>query len=261
MAWWTLIKYFVLHVGTAIGVMFALLVLSIVGSQLRAQSGTQAEVRTGEAAILSLGGRLYDNHWVVLNRQPPTSWHPLFPKKVKIDPFKTWRCVSCHGWDYRGADGHLGKVSKDPALKSLAGVVGQDPKKVLARLMSEPHRRITAPIPPDLLLALAKFLSYGQQSMTDLVDAEGKAIGDPMHGQDIFQGTCERCHNTDGKSPIYGEQGDKPSLGWIVRHRPEQAVHKIRNGVPQADMLSLRFLDMKSLSGLMSYLQRLDPEQ
>jgi mono/diheme cytochrome c family protein len=82
-----------------------------------------------------------------------------------------------------------------------------------------------------------------------------------MRGKDIFQGTCERCHDADGKAPIYGERGDKSSLGWIVRQRPEQAVHKIRNGVPGADMLSLRFLNMESLSGLLAYLQKHDPAQ
>ena len=255
MVWWQPLKYLVKYVGAAGGVVLALLVLSASGSQLRAQAGAQP----GEAAILSLGGRLYDNHWAMLGRQPPSRWHPLFPMKVKIVPSATWRCVSCHGWDYRGVDGHLGEVSKDPVLKSLAGVVGQDPQQLVARLESEPHRDITAPMPPDLLLALAKFLSYGQQNLADLVDAEGKAIGDPMRGKDIFEGTCERCHDADGKAPLYGERGDKSSLGWIVRHRPEQAVHKIRNGVPVADMLSLRFLDMESLSGLLAYLQRLDP--
>ena len=157
---------------------------------------------------MSLGGRLYDNHWLILGRQPPSRWHPLFPREVRIAPSTTWRCVSCHGWDYRGADGHLGEVSDNPALKSLVGTIGQDPRKLVALLESEPHRDITAPIPPDMLLVIAKFLSYGQQDMADIVDTRGKAIGDPMHGKDIYQGTCERCHDADGKAPLYGEQGD-----------------------------------------------------
>jgi mono/diheme cytochrome c family protein len=258
MVWRQLQKHRATWAGAAAGAMLALFVFSATGSQLGAQSA-QSGAKPGEVAILSLGGRLYDNHWAVLGRRPPSRWQPLFPQNVKIAPSETWRCVSCHGWDYRGAEGHLGKVSKDPALKSLAGVAGRDPQQIVATLESAPHNEITANMPPALLLALAKFLSYGQQDMADLVDAEGKATGDPMHGKDIFEGTCARCHDADGKAPIYGEQGDQPSLGWIVRHRPEQAVHKIRNGVPVADMLSLRFLDMKSLSGLLGYLQTLDP--
>ena len=78
-------------------------------------------------------------------------------------------------------------------------------------------------------------------------------------GKDIYEGTCTRCHQADGKAPLYGEAGNKASLGWIARNRTEQAVHKIRNGVPLADMLSLRFLDRESLAGLLAYLQTLDP--
>ena len=241
----------------ALGLTFWLLLLSLWGLPLRAQT----VVQPGQAASLSLGGRLYDNHWAVLNRQPPTGQHPLFPKQVRIASLATWRCASCHGWDYRGADGHLGEASKDPAFRNLAGVIGQDLQSIVERLGSETHRPITAPMSQEQLLALANFLSFGQHDMADLIGPEGKAAGNPLRGKDIFEGTCQRCHGADGKAPIYGEEGDEPSLGWLVRNRPAQAVHKIRNGVPQADMLSLRFLDLNSLSGLLAYLQTLDKAQ
>lgn len=260
MVWRRWQKTFVTWAAGFAGIAFALLFLCTPVSHSAAQKA-RAQPQPGEAATLSLGGRLYDNHWTVLGRTPPQKWHPLFPSSVKIAPTGTWRCASCHGWDYRGAEGHLGELSKDPAFKNLAGVVGGDPNRILAALENDPHREVTEPIPPQLMLALAKFLSYGQQNMGDLVDTQGRAIGNPLVGKDIFEGTCARCHGADGKSPIYGESGDRSSLGWIARHRTEQAVHKIRNGVPAADMLSLRFLDVDSLSGLLAYLQQLDPER
>lgn len=248
---------FAVHIAAAISALLMFIALSAWWSKTVAQPGA----RPGEAATVSLGGRLYDNHWAVVGRQPPSSWHPLFPKGIKTAPSDTWRCVSCHGWDYRGAEGHLGKVSTHSALKNLAGVVGQDPQKIRAYLESESHARVTAPLSPNLILALSKFLSYGQHNMMDYVDDGGKALGDPLRGKDIFGGVCERCHGPDGKAPIYGERGDKSSLGWIMRNRPEQAVHKIRNGVPIADMISLRFLESESLADLLAYLQELDRRQ
>ena len=140
-------------------------------------------------------------------------------------------------------------------------MTGQDPQSIVESLVSETHRPITAPLSQEQLLALAKFLSFGQHDMSKFSGPEGRAVGNPLRGKDIFEGTCQRCHGADGKAPIYGEEGDKPSLGWLARNRPEQAVHKIRNGVPQADMLSLRFLDPKSLLGLLAYLQTLDQSQ
>ena len=226
-----------------------------------AQTPTAPQVRPGEAAVLSLGGRLYDNHWALLGRQPPAERHPEFPAEVEIAPATTWRCVACHGWDYRGADGHLGNRSTSPVLKSLADVRGLDPEELVARMSAPSHRDMTTPIPGELLLVLARFLSAGQHDMSVLMDAQGKATGDPLRGKDIYEGTCVRCHQADGKAPLYGEPGDKSSLGWIARNRPAQAVHKIRNGAPLADMLSLRFVDMDSLAGLLAYLQTLDPPQ
>lgn len=216
--------------------------------------------RAGEASTLSLGGRLYDNHWIVLRRRPPTSSHPLLAKKSDIAPAVTWRCVSCHGWDYRGADGHLGGTAKGAALKSLVALIDRDPQEIVTLLISGPHRGIADWMLADQRLAMAKFISFGQHEMSTLIDSDGKARGNALRGKDIYDGVCERCHAPDGKAPIFGEQGDQPSLGWIARHRPAQAIHKIRNGVPSADMVSLRFATMGTIADLLAFLQKLDPE-
>ena len=227
--------------------------------KLRAEE--QIASRAGEASILSLGGRLYDNHWTALRRRPPTRPHPLLAEKSDIAPEATWRCVSCHGWDYRGADGHLDAMVGGTALKSLVAQIGRDPQEVSTLITSGPHRGIADWMLADQRLALAKFVSFGQHEMSDLIDPDGKARGNALRGKDIYDGVCERCHAPDGKAPIFGEQGDQPSLGWIARHRPAQAVHKIRNGVPSADMVSLRFATMETIADLLAFLQKLDPEQ
>ena len=43
-------------------------------------------------------------------------------------------------------------------------------------------------------------------------------------------------------------------------HQVAEALHKIRNGVPSADMLSLRFLPQARVTDLLTYLQTLDTE-
>ena len=47
----------------------------------------------GQAAVLSYGGRLYDNHWVVLKRLPPSQANPLYPGDARNATTTTWRCV------------------------------------------------------------------------------------------------------------------------------------------------------------------------
>jgi thiosulfate dehydrogenase len=217
----------------------------------------RAQDLAGELSTLSLGGRLYDNHWAIIEREPPAGRNPLYPAGPAVATGETWRCVACHGWDYRGREGHLGRVSQLAVFASLRSSVGKPAGEIKAALKSETHAAITSKLSETELEALSLFISAGQHdTASDLKD--GKSTGDATRGKDIFEGACVSCHQADGKAYIIGEPGDKPSLGWVASHRPEQALHKIKNGVPGADMLSLRFLRQEQLLDLLAYLQTLE---
>ena len=113
-------------------------------------------------------------------------------------------------------------------------------------------------VPPcpttSTLELLSLFISEGLYDRTDFLNEKGQALGNPEFGRDIFEGACINCHQLDGRRFLRGEHGDRSSLGWLVRNRPEQALHKILNGVPAAEMLSLRFLSSEEIA----YLQSLD---
>ena len=213
----------------------------------------------GRLSVISLGGKLYDNHWLQSERRPPSQAYPGYPGEVDISPSDTWRCVSCHGWDYRGADGHLGRQASSPLFVSLRNSVGKSAQQITAILQSGIHREMTGTLQPEQLEALSVFVSVGQHDVMQAL-SEGKATGTPQRGKDIYEGACVSCHQEDGKAYIQGEPGDKPALGWVAMNRPEQALHKVRNGVPTADMLSLRFLPEARVIDLLAYLQTLDPE-
>jgi hypothetical protein len=211
----------------------------------------------GQAAILSYGGRLYDNHWVVLKRAPPSKPNPLYPGEPLSAITSTWRCVSCHGWDYSGSSGQLGQIGSK--FIGITGAKGRDPEQIARFLRSGSHSAVVAPMPDEALQALSLFVCCGQHDIHSLIGPNGEAKGDPLRGKDVYDGVCNRCHQADGKAPIYGEPGDVSSLGWIARQHPAQAAHKIRNGVPSADMVSLRFLEIEQIGDLLAYLQTLDP--
>lgn len=213
----------------------------------------------GRQSVISLGGKLYDNHWLQSERQPPSKRFTGYPDEIDISASDTWRCVSCHGWDYSGADGHLGQQASSPLFVSLRGSAGKPAQQITAVLKSGIHREITKPLKPDQLEALSVFVSVGQHDITQAL-SEGKAAGSPERGKDIYEGACVSCHQADGKAYIQGEPGDRPALGWVATNRPAQALHKIRNGVPSADMLSLRFLPETRVIDLLAYLQTLDTE-
>ena len=226
-------------------------------TQLSAAERAATLPKPGQASEVSRGGRLYDNHWSEIGRRPPTQRNPAYPTDQTADGLTTWRCVACHGWDYLGGAGHLdANVSPFSSIRSAAG---RDPKDIAKFLKtSTDHAMVLTGLPAGELEDLALFVCCGQHDIGVLIDENGKAKGDPLRGKDIFENSCARCHQADGQAPLYGEEGDVSSLGWIARERPAQAVHKIRNGVPNADMLSLRFLELERIGDLLAYVQTLD---
>ncbi len=214
---------------------------------------------TGNLSLISLGGKLYDNHWLQSERRPPSKRYPDYPGQIDIASSDTWRCVSCHGWDYSGADGHLGQQASSPLFVSLRGSVGKPAPDIAETLNSGRHQEITGALEPAHIEALSLFVSVGQHDIRQAL-SDGKATGSSERGKDIFEGACVSCHQADGKAYIQGEPGDRPALGWVATNRPAQALHKIRNGVPTADMLSLRFLPQSRVIDLLAYLQTLDTE-
>jgi len=213
----------------------------------------------GRQSLISLGGKLYDNHWLQSGRRPPQEAYPGYPDEIEISASDTWRCVSCHGWDYSGADGQLGQLASSGLFVSLRESAGKPVPDITAVLKSGRHKDITGALQPEQIEALSVFISVGQHDIRDVLSDE-KATGSSARGKDIFEGACVSCHQADGKAYIEGEPGDRPALGWVATNRPAQALHKIRNGVPSADMLSLRFLPQARVTDLLTYLQTLDTE-
>jgi thiosulfate dehydrogenase len=211
------------------------------------------EAEVGPTFLVSLGGKLYDDLWRVLDQAPPVDANPAFPASGLYSTRDSWRCVSCHGWDYSGAE--VG----GRRFPSLAGLKGMDPALIAERISDPKHPFPAKDVSELSITLLSVFLSQGQYVARDFLDANGEALGDPEGGQAIFEGACINCHQIDGKRYLNGERGDKSSLGWVVRNRPTQALHKIMNGVPGAEMLSLRFLADSKISDLFAYLQTLDP--
>ena len=153
----------------------------------------------------------------------------------------------------------MSQRASSPLFVSLRDSVGKPVQEIAAALKSGRHRKITEVLEPKQVEALSVFISVGQHDIREAL-SDGKATGSAERGKDIFEGACVSCHQKDGKAYIQGEPGDKPALGWVAINRPAQALHKIRNGVPTADMLSLRFLPQSRLIDLLTYLQTLDTE-
>ncbi|MGI9480853.1 MAG: c-type cytochrome [Hyphomicrobiales bacterium] len=215
----------------------------------------------GEVFVLAIGGKLYDNIWTMTAINPPEKPNPAFPADIDVSASETWRCVSCHGWDYKGKDGERSKMGMPDAFANLKHIEGTELETVTKRIR-EAHPEYPNELFDDAILeVLALFVSIGQYNRDAFLTSDGIALGKVENGRAIFEGACMNCHQYDGKATLIGELGDKSSLGWISRNRPEQALHKVMNGVPGTDMLAIRFLTERQIGDLFAFLQTLDPNE
>lgn len=242
-----------------------IMAIGIVAGGAGSASAEETGIRNGDEQLgpvftLSLGGKLYDDAWAILDIPPPTERNPAYPDKT-VPVRDTWRCASCHGWDYAGSEGERGRAVKGLEAPSLKPLVGTEPGPVVDKILEPNHPFPTEGLSDLSLYLLAAFITDGQYPQERILDAKGRATGDPKKGRDIFEGACINCHQLDGRAFLKGEAGDRSSLGWITRNRPEQALHKIMNGVPMAEMLALRFLSAGEIADLLAYVQTIDPTE
>ncbi len=214
-----------------------------------------------EAWLLAYGGRLYDTWWAVLFRDPPAGNHPAYPEAGRAFGPDTWRCVECHGWDYRGRDGAFAEGPHYTGITGVSGMAGEDPERIAAIVRDEVHRFTPDLIPDRALNALALFLSKGQVDVYRVIDRQsGEVRGDAGRGREIFQNVCAICHDYDGRAWITGDDEGLTNLGAIAARAPWRGLHKVMNGQTYADMPAMRPFGLQAVLDVLAYAQTLPSE-
>ena len=214
-----------------------------------------------EAWIMSRGGRLYDNWITALDADEPDNTHPLWPSTNSKTGATTYRCKSCHGWDYRGADGKYGGGSYLTGIKGVMGASDKTVEEITAIIRNSLHGFTTDMIPEDQMEFLSAFVSRGVEDMNALIDFEtGHVSGDAGRGESIFQTTCAACHGFDGTALDWGDGDDHAYIGTEANANPWEVFHKIRNGHPGVEMISLRAFERDDATNVLAYVRTLPQE-
>ena len=135
----------------------------------------------GEVFVLSLGGKIYDDLWVMTGEKAPVEENPAFPLGADKS-FGTWRCVSCHGWDYKGRNGERGSAGNSEVSMDLSSLRGENPATIAARILGEPHQYDRLLLNDFVIEVLALFISVGQYPVEKVIDGDGIAQGDKVMG-------------------------------------------------------------------------------
>jgi cytochrome c553 len=207
-----------------------------------------------ELSAIARGGRLYDNWWRELDERPPADRHVSYPigSSAANDAPRSWRCVECHGFDYRGGAGQSGKGERYTGIKGITGFAGSEPAKVLAVLRDRNHRYGEVMDNQDLD-DLALFVARGQSPlMARLDETTGRVTADPKPAAPIYLTVCASCHGVDGQA-----MANIPPLGDLARNDAWQTLHNILNGHAGGSMPSLRALDDSMILSTLAFLQTL----
>ena len=217
--------------------------------------------------MLASGGRLYDRWYAALGKKGPTTTHPSWPaENTNISGAATWRCTSCHGWDYLGRDGLLKSGANATGIRGLQRARDRSVDELVAILENKTHRFTDDLIPGHAKQRIAMFVSQGQHTVSQHLLPNGDSKGNAVVGRGLFQTLCAACHGFEGKARKLGASSDpkyvgKPLyVGTKARKEPIEVLHKIRNGHPGAPMVSLRGLPMQSAVDVLAYVRQLPTE-
>jgi mono/diheme cytochrome c family protein len=184
------------------------------------------------------GARLYDNWMLVLDQMPPTGNQPLWNTQDANarGGAVTWRCVECHGWDYKGEEGAYGPFSSHyTGFPGLGNSVGASQDDVLDWLngSNNPEHNFLPITSVIALNDLAAFLRTQQIDVDLLIDpTTGAGLGNRVQGQELYRESCAGCHGEDGDQINFGTTLNPFYVGDLAVSNPWRAVHFTRFGNP-----------------------------
>jgi thiosulfate dehydrogenase len=211
------------------------------------------------------GGLIYDNWFNALAIEPPREPPPLWLTQDSNTRSgdRIWRCVSCHGWDYKGRDGAYGPGSPEyTGFPGVVNVVGLSPEQITAALdgTRNPDHDFASLIGVVALRDLVTFLRTKQIDINLLVNAESRAVlGVPAQGEELYVSACIECHGPDGGALNFGSAARPQFLADVAGDDPWRSVHKVRFGGPTRRMPSYEELgwSLQQVADVLAYVQTL----
>jgi mono/diheme cytochrome c family protein len=214
-------------------------------------------------AAVVRGGRLYDTWTSEAGRAAPEGWHPAWPEDRRAEAeaeggsaleraqAQSWRCMACHGWDYRGRNG-VAIGGRPPPFPGIDGMEGADPAQIAAVLTDETHGFGRLLSRRDLM-DLATFVSAGQIDMAPWIHPDtGRFLADGAAYEGHYQTICATCHGADGRAVK-----TMPPVGRAVTSEPQRALHSVFNGHPGEDMPPLRAMGVDTAAGILAFAETL----
>ena len=191
---------------------------------------------------LRLGGELYDSWFESLGTTPPQGNMPVWSRQTSntASGADTWRCATCHGWDYQGKDGAYGAGSNFTGFPGILQARNKDPQVILDQLTGQidPDHDYSKLMDDTSLNALVEFIAMGLVDDDQFIDPITLEVidGNAANGKVLYDGICAKCHGADGTMIQFHFDGLGTNLGTLAVLDPWRFLHKARYGTPGTEM-------------------------
>lgn len=219
-----------------------LLMLTILLAGLFLQSSSaSARDNPQESQDVIQGARLFDN-WIVVNSggQSPQGDHPIWSRQSlnTQSGVDTWRCVTCHGWDYQGKDGAFRSGAYATGFEGVMNAASMDTQTIVGILSGEkdPQHNFSSYLSSIELEQVAVFLQNGLIDDNQYIDIISRKVktGNPENGKMKYDTNCASCHGEDGTALPFRYEGSQISLGTLALQDPWRFLHRTRFGTARA---------------------------
>ena len=223
------------------GLLFLLLAFFAVA--LVTSSIVQAQAPSQSDPDLIQGALLYDKWFAALGIDPPAGNMPIWSRQTtntRSGP-DTWRCVECHGWDYRGAAGAYASGSHYtgfPDIKTVTESLSEPDIVTHLKGAQDPQHNFSTYLDDTALSQLAYFLKNGLIDDSQYIDPVSLKViaADVSHGKQLYDSVCAECHGADGKKIIFRTEGIAEYLGSVANRDPWRFLHRTRFGTAGTSM-------------------------
>jgi mono/diheme cytochrome c family protein len=189
------------------------------------------------------GAILYDRWYSALGQEAPAGDMPIWGRQSSNSRSgqDTWRCVECHGWDYKGSEGAFGSGSHFTGFPNISALVPNlSEQEIFAHLKGskDPAHDFSSYMDDASLEKLALFLKNGLIDDDQYIDDVTLMVvgGDKDHGKQLYDQVCANCHGADGMLIVFRTEGVNEYLGSVASRDPWRFLHRTRFGVSGVDM-------------------------
>jgi thiosulfate dehydrogenase len=207
------------------------------------QTQSLFQVETPSPGNMIQGAILYDRWYSALGQQAPEGDMPIWDRQStnsRSGP-DTWRCVECHGWDYKGSQGAYNSGSHFTGFPNISALVPNLPEQEIVDHLKgskDPAHDFSSYMDDASLGKLALFLKFGLIDDDLFIDDVSMTVigGDLEHGKALYEQVCANCHGMDGKLIVFRTEGVDEYLGTVASRDPWRFLHRTRFGVAGVDM-------------------------